>query len=121
MPALSGDECLVKGRVDFAMYEPAGFLELLPRELLELRGCLAALFPLAGDLDGLCQPDLEIDSARTLCDSRPCSGPRPQVALQDDRCAVDRRLPALDLRTSHEHSRRVLIRMSEYRSQRNRS
>jgi hypothetical protein len=109
----------VKGRVNFAVHQPSSFLKLLSRQLLELRGCLAALLPLAGDLDGLSQPDLEIDGARTLGNSRPCSGARAQVALQHHRCAVDRRLPALDLCTAHEHSRRMLIRMSEYGSERN--
>jgi hypothetical protein len=65
----------------------------------------------------LSQPDLEVDTELTLGDARPCSGACRQVALQHDRRPVDRRLPALDLCTAHEHSRSVLIRMSEYRSQ----
>jgi hypothetical protein len=82
---------------------------------------LAALFPFASDFDGLSQPDLEVDTELTLGDAWPCSGACRQVALQHDRCAVDRRLSALDLCAAHEHSRSVLVRVSEYRSQRNRS
>ena len=121
LPAFARDERCMKGSMDLAVHQPARFLELLCRPLLELRRGLAPLLALAGDFDRLPQPDLKIDAVRPFDEPRPRGGARDRVLLKDDRCAIDGCLPAFELRARHQHSRSVLVRMSEYRSQRNRS
>jgi hypothetical protein len=76
------------------------------------------LLPLARYLDGLRQSNREVDRACTFGDPRSRCGPRYGIAPKHDRSTIHRRLPPFHLGASHEHSRRVFVRMSEHRSER---